>query len=99
MSVVEIINTHFIQAAAVLFFMILSWLLGVRFIAKRAGGTRERRFVFRAGIFVLLGTLAFSVLDYFVLKSSGAGVGIILFSILVISRRRQLQIRREEANA
>ena len=99
MRVVKIMNTHFIQAAAVLFFMIVSWLLGVRFIARRASGTRERRFVFHAGIFVLPGTLAFSVLDYFVLKSSGAGVGVILFSILVILRRRQLQIRREEVNA
>ena len=92
-------KTHLIQAIAVLVFLIVGWLLGTFLIAKRATGARERRFIFRAGIVVLLGILALSALDYFILKSSGAGVGVILFFTAWILRRRQLQIRREEANA
>ena len=92
-------NTYPIQAIAFLVFAIVCWLLGVYFIAKRANGARERRFISRAGGVVLLGTFAISALDYFVLKSSGAGVGVILFLTFLILRRRQLQIRLEEASA
>jgi O-antigen/teichoic acid export membrane protein len=92
-------NTHLIQGIAILVLLIIGWLVATYFIAKRAKGKRERRFTFRASIVVLLGILAFSVLDYFVFKSSGAAVGIVILFTFLILRRRQLQIRREEANA
>ena|SRR5260221_10522340 len=96
---IKTMNIHLIQGVAVLVFLIVGWLVGTYFIAKKAKGIRERRFTFRAGFFVLIGILAFSALDYFVLKSSGAAFGGVMFFTLMILRRRQLQIRREEANA
>ena len=90
-------NAHLIHGITVLVLLIVSWLTATYFIAKRAEGRRERRFTIRAGIAVLLGILAFSVLDTFVIKSSGAAVGVVSFLAFVLMRRRQLEIRREEA--
>ena len=90
-------NTHLIRGITVLVLLIAGWLATTYFIAKKAKGRRERRFTIRAGIAILLGILAFSVLDYFVIKSSGAAVGGVLFLTFLLLRRRQLEIRREEA--
>jgi tellurite resistance protein TehA-like permease len=90
-------NTHLTRGIAVLVLLIVSWLAVTYFVAMKVRGRRERRFTIRAGIAILLGILAFSALDYFVIKSSGAAVGVVLFFTLFILRRRQLVIRREEA--
>jgi len=90
-------DTNLIKGLAVLVLLIVGWLTATYFIARRARGRRERRFTFRAGIVILLGILAFSALDYFVIKSSGAAVGAVLFLTFLLLRRRQLAIRREEA--
>jgi hypothetical protein len=90
-------NTNLIKGIAVLVLLIVGWPAATYFIAKKAKGRRERRFTIRAGIAILLGILAFSALDYFVIKSSGAAVGGVLFLTILFLRRRQLEIRREEA--
>lgn len=90
-------NTHLIRGLAVLVLLIVGWLAATYFVAKKAKGRRERRFTIRAGIVILLAILAFSALDYFVIKSSGAAIGGVLFLTFLLLRRRQLEIRREEA--
>ena len=92
-------NTHFIYGLAVLVLLSVGWLAVTYFIAKRAKGGRERSFTMRAGIATLLGILLFSTLDTFVFKSHGAAIGAVMFITFLILRRRQLAIRREEANA
>ena len=90
-------NTNRIEGIAVLVFLIVSWLAATYFVAKKAKGRRERHFVIRAGIATLLGILVFSALDFFILKGFTLGIGAILSVSFVILRRRQLEIRREEA--
>ena len=89
-------KTQLIEGLAVLALLIAGWLVGTYFVAKQAKGTRERRFVIRAGIAVLIGLLAFPALDYFAIKISGVIVGVAIMFTFVILRRWQLQIRREE---
>lgn len=92
-------NTHIIYGLVVLAILSAGWLVVVYLIAKRAKGRRERSFTMRAGVATLLGILFFSALDTFVFKSHGAAIGAIMFITFFILRRRQLAIRREEANA
>jgi hypothetical protein len=89
-------KTPLIEGLAVLVLLIAGWLVGTCLVAKQAKGMRERRFTIRAGIVVLVGILALTALDGFVVKISGGFFGIILFFAFLILRRRQLQIRREE---
>ena len=89
-------KTQIIAGLAVLAFLVAGWLVGTYFVAKQAKGTRERRFIIRAGMAVMLGLLAISAFDYFTIKIPGALVGIVIFLTLVILRRWQLQIRRAE---
>ena len=92
-------NIHLIKGVAVLVFLAVAWLVATYFIAKRAKGRRERSFTMRAGFAVLLGILLFSALDYFALKSHGGLAGVLILFTVAGLRRKQLAIRREEANA
>jgi len=91
-------GTNLIRGIAVLVLLVVGWLAATYFIATKAKGSRERRFTIRAGIAILLGILALSALDYFVLKSSGAAIAVVLFFTVLVLRRRQLEIRRAEAS-
>jgi hypothetical protein len=89
-------NTNIIEGIAALVLPIVGWSVGTYFLAKKAEGIRERRFVIRASIGSLLGIIAFVTIDD-LFKGSGAGFGVIWFVAIMILRRRQLAIRREEA--
>ena len=91
-------NTHIIQAITVLVLTAVVWLAATFFVAKRAQGLRERRFVMRAGVGALLGIFTFTAIASLAFKDADAGFGVIMFVGFMILRRRQLQIRREEAN-
>ena len=89
-------KTQFIAGLVVLTLSITGWLVGTYFVAKQAKGMRERRFVIRAGVAVLVGILGFTALDYFFMMISGGLFGVILFFTFLIMRSWQLQIRRQE---
>jgi uncharacterized membrane protein YdjX (TVP38/TMEM64 family) len=92
-------NTNLIKGIAVLVLLIVGWSIETYFLANKAKGIRERHFVIRACIGSLLGIFAFVAIDD-LFKGSGAGLGVIWFFAILILRRKQLAIRREEtANA
>jgi cell division protein FtsW (lipid II flippase) len=91
-------NTKLIKGIAVLVLLIVGWLVATYFVAKRAKGRRERRFTIRAGVAFLLGILIYSALDYSYFKNSGTGLFVCaMYLALILLRRKQREIRREEA--
>lgn len=91
-------NSNIIIGIAPLVLLIVGWLATTYFVAKRAKGRRERRFRFRAGVAFLLGVLIYSALDYSYFKNAGTGLFVAaMFLALILLRRKQREIRREEA--
>ena len=89
-------NTHLISGIAALALLTAGWLAATYFIARRAKGKRERRFLVQAGIAVLAAILLVSFLDAFLLNSHGAVFGVVLFLTFFVLRRKQLAIRAQE---
>jgi CHASE2 domain-containing sensor protein len=77
--------------------MVAGWSALTYFMVRRTHGPRERRFTIFASIICFLGILALTALDTFVIKGIASAIGVIIFFTIFLLRRRQLEIRREEA--
>jgi len=90
-------NTHLIHAITAFVLMVAGWSALTYFLVRHTHGPRERRFTILASIVCFLGILALTALDTFAFKGIASGIGVIMFFTFFLLRRRQLEIRREEA--